>query len=321
MGITVKSMEGPSQQEDHREGKSVLNLIPGEVVEVRSEKEILATLDKNGTLEGLPFIAEMREYCGRRFRVLKHVTKIIVEGVGAGRIRNTAILAGVTCDGEANEGCRRTCPLLWKEAWLKRVNENNAQNGAVESIPLATENKLNIPEAVSVCQSVNLLEATSHIRKWDFRQYIWDMTSGTYKPSERVHSILNSLSLRIQRLLVGEKPPLLGGRLKRTPSATLNLQPGEPVEVKSKEEILATLDFMGRNRGLYFTPEMVKYCGKKLRVLKQLDKMVNEKTGELRKISNTVLLQGSTCDGKAHGGCQRLCYCLWREIWLTRVNE
>jgi len=317
----LKFGKGLSHFRARREAKSILNLSPGEVVEVRSEKEILASLDENGTLEGLPFIAEMRKYCGRRFRVLKHVTNIIVEGVGAGRIRNTAVLAGVTCDGQANEECRRTCPLLWKEAWLKRVNGNNAQNGMVESTHLATENKLDLPEVKSVCQSVNLLKATSPIRKWDFRQYVWDMTSGTYQPTERIHSILDSLSLRIQRLLVGERPPLLGGRLKRTPSATLNLQLGELVEVKSKEEILATLDFKGRNRGLHFTPEMVKYCGKRFRVLKQLDKMVNEKTGELRKISNTVLLQGSTCDGKAHRGCQRLCYCLWREIWLRRGND
>jgi hypothetical protein len=317
----VKFLKDLLRTRTHGEGKSILNLSPGELVEVRSEKEILATLDENGTLEGLPFIAEMRKYCGRRFRVLKHVTNIIVEGVGAGRIRNAAILAGVTCDGEANEECRRTCPLLWKEAWLKRVTDNNAQNVTVESVPLATKNKVDSAEVKSVCQAVNLLKATSPIRKWDFRQYVWEVTSGTYKPTESIHSILNLLSLRIQRMLVGNKPPPLGGRLRRTPSTTLNLQPGELVEVKSKEEILATLDFMGRNRGLYFTPEMVKHCGKKFRVLKPIDKMVIEKTGQLRKISNTVLLEGSTCDGKAHGGCQRLCYCLWREIWLRRVND
>lgn len=301
-------------------GRFALNLNPGEVVEVRGEAEILATLDANGTLEGLPFIAEMLRYCGKRFRVLRHVTNIIVEGVGAGRIRNTAILAGVTCDGEANEGCRRTCPLLWKEAWLKRVNGNNVQNETGDSVLWAAEDRL-VSEVKPVCQSVNLLKATSLVRKWDFRQYVWEMTSGTYRPMEGIYSILSSLSLRIQSLLVGKKPPLLSGRLKRTPSVVLNLQQGELVEVKSKEEILETLDIMGRNRGLYFTPEMVKHCGKKFRVLKQIDKMVDERTGKLRKISNTVLLEGAVCDGKSHGGCQRLCYCLWREIWLRRIND
>ncbi len=303
-----------------RENKTVLNLRFGEAVEVRDEREILATLDKKGTFEGLPFTVAMRKYCGKRFRVLRPVSKIIIEGVGAGRVRNTAILAGVTCDGEANEECLRTCLLLWKEAWLKRVEGNDSQDVKVESISSAIKNKPDLPEVTYPCQSANLLKATSPIHKWDFRQYVWDMTSGTYNPRERINSVLDLLSLRIQRLLVRQKTPLLGGRLKRTPSASLNLQPGELVEVKSKDEILATLDLMGRNRGLYFTPEMVKYCGNEFRVLKQLDKMVNEKTGELRKISSTVLLEGSRCDGKAHGGCQRLCYCLWREIWLRKVS-
>jgi hypothetical protein len=31
-------------------------------------------------------------------------------------------------------------------------------------------------------------------------------------------------------------------------------------------------------------------------------------------------LEGVTCDGKAHSGCPRTCYCLWREIWLERIN-
>jgi hypothetical protein len=297
------------------------NFSPGEAIEVRSEKEILATLDENGTLEGLPFIAEMRKYCGKKFKVLRRVTKIIVEGVGAGNIRNTVILKSVTCDGEANEGCDRTCLLLWKEAWLKRVDGNTRADQMADNRPPATEEESKgLPKVTPVCQSTDLLKAAVLIRKWDFRQYVGDVTSRTYGPIERISLLIASLSLQIQKLLVGKKPSSLSGTLRRTPSATLHLQPGELVEVKSKEEIIATLDSLGRNRGLYFTPEMVQYCGRKLRVLKRLDKMVNEKTGEMRKIANTVLLEGSRCDGKAHGGCQRLCYCLWREIWLRRID-
>ena len=101
----------------------------------------------------------------------------------------------------------------------------------------------------------------------------------------------------------------------------LNLRPGEIVEVKSREEILETLDFKGRNRGLQFMPEMFKYCGKRFRVLKRVDRMVVAASGKMRLIPNTVILEGVYCDGKAHGGCQRMCSCLWREIWLRRVND
>ena len=74
--------------------KPILNLKPGEVVEVRGESEIFATLDENCTLERLLFIPEMRKYCGRRYRVLKRVNKIIVEGIGMRLMKNTVILRG-----------------------------------------------------------------------------------------------------------------------------------------------------------------------------------------------------------------------------------
>ena len=109
-------------------------------------------------------------------------------------------------------------------------------------------------------------------------------------------------------------------RKRRTPTISLDLQPGEIVRVKSKKEILRTLNRTGMNRGLMFTPEMEKYLGKTFRVLKRLDKMIIEQTGIMRKIANTVLLDGAFCDGKAHKGCPRHCYCIWREIWLERTQ-
>lgn len=62
------------------QSRNFKRLQPGEVVQVRSENEILATLDRTSALEGLPFNEEMRKYCGRRFKVLKNVHKIIIEG-------------------------------------------------------------------------------------------------------------------------------------------------------------------------------------------------------------------------------------------------
>ena len=41
----------------------------GDLVEVRSPEEILATLDPNGELDALPFMPEMADFCGKRFRV------------------------------------------------------------------------------------------------------------------------------------------------------------------------------------------------------------------------------------------------------------
>lgn len=103
-------------------------------------------------------------------------------------------------------------------------------------------------------------------------------------------------------------------------SEALNLQPGEWVEVRSVKEIFATLDKEGKLKGLRFIPEMAKFCGKRFKVYKRLEKIILEATGELRTIKTpTVLLEGVFCDGKAHGGCDRSCFSFWREAWLKRV--
>ena len=101
----------------------------------------------------------------------------------------------------------------------------------------------------------------------------------------------------------------------------LNLEVNEWVQVRPEEEILATLDERSRLRGLYFMPEMKKFCGKKFRVYKKVKKIRLESTGEIRKIiSPTVFLVGVFCDGEFSGGCDRSCYLFWREAWLNRTT-
>ncbi len=100
---------------------------------------------------------------------------------------------------------------------------------------------------------------------------------------------------------------------------TLNLRPGELVEVKSLEEILATLDGERRNRGLLWMTGMSRYCGRRYRVHRRVERIMLESNGELRNMKNTVLLEGVMCDGAAFGGCDRSCFHFWREAWLRRV--
>jgi hypothetical protein len=54
---------------------SGLSLRAGEWVEVRSKEEILATLDKKGRQDELPFMPQMFAYCGQRSRVFKRAHK------------------------------------------------------------------------------------------------------------------------------------------------------------------------------------------------------------------------------------------------------
>ena len=110
-------------------------------------------------------------------------------------------------------------------------------------------------------------------------------------------------------------------RMPATTQETLGLQPGEWVEVKPIEEILATLDGNRRHRGLRWMTGMRKYCGKRFRVYRRVDKIMLETNGQLRKMKNSVLLEGVLCDGVEFGACDRSCFHFWREVWLRRVPE
>jgi hypothetical protein len=113
---------------------------------------------------------------------------------------------------------------------------------------------------------------------------------------------------------------LSGPRSKGSPLPPLKLRPGEWVEIRSKAEILETLDEEGKTAGLGIMPEMWQHCGQRFRVFKRLESFISEVTGELRTTKDTVLLEGGLCDGSAHGGCQRSCFFWWKEAWLKRVE-
>jgi hypothetical protein len=102
----------------------------------------------------------------------------------------------------------------------------------------------------------------------------------------------------------------------------LNLQPGDWVQVRSIDEISITLDKGGKYKGLFFMPEMEKFCGKKFKIFRRAEIIKLESTGEVRKLkSPTVLLEGVYCDGERHDGCDRACFHFWREAWLKRIPD
>jgi hypothetical protein len=85
-----------------------LGLRVGELVEVRSQEEILATLDERGELDALPFMPEMLRFCGQRFTVYKVAHKLCdtISATGMRRMRDAVHLTGVRCDGQAHGGCQ-----------------------------------------------------------------------------------------------------------------------------------------------------------------------------------------------------------------------
>ena len=97
---------------------------------------------------------------------------------------------------------------------------------------------------------------------------------------------------------------------------------GEWVEVRTKEEILRTLDKSGRLDGLPFMPQMFKYCGQRFMVQSRAYKTCDTVSGNYRgrQLPDAVHLD-IRCDGHAHGGCQANCLIFWKSAWLKPLEE
>src|SRR5215475_6681727 len=102
----------------------------------------------------------------------------------------------------------------------------------------------------------------------------------------------------------------------------MRLRPGDWVEVRSKEEILRSLDKNGRLEELPFMPQMFRYCGQRFRVYKRAHKSCDTISGKYfgRRLSDGIHLD-LRCDGQAYGGCQAACLIFWKEAWLKPIDE
>jgi hypothetical protein len=119
--------------------------------------------------------------------------------------------------------------------------------------------------------------------------------------------------------------PYREGRLDKTPREALGLRPGDLVQIKSYNEILETLSNKNKNRGLWFGPEMVPYCGSVRRVRARVARIVDEKTGKMMTLpGECLILEGVVCRAEYSERrlfCPRNLFPYWREIWLKRVED
>jgi hypothetical protein len=338
-------------------------LCAGNWVEVRSKDEILRTLDQDGRLEGLPFMPQMFRYCGQRFQVFKraHKTCDTVSGHYVGRRLSSAIHLDLRCNGQAYGGCQAACLIFWKEVWLKRVD--GAEDAKMPAIAnrLAKTSDIGCTEAdvwratkhglpgdqTYSCQATELLHFTEPLKWWDARQYIETYRSGNESLGQMLrgfaylvysYATLSNwrrlgrpgrwLYDRLQMVWGGNPFPRREGHIPvgaLTPRCDLCLKPGDLVRVKPLNEILATLDAAGSNRGLNFDAELVPYCGKTYRVKTRVEKFVDERTGKMRHLRTpAVMLEGAYCKSRYCGQrlfCPRSIHSWWREIWLERISE
>jgi hypothetical protein len=295
----------------------------------------------------------MLAFCGQRLQVAKsaHKTCDTIHKTGGRHMRNAVHLHGARCDGGSHGGCQADCMFFWKEAWLQRADRPIADprellGGCTEgdvrrSARAPGEDQSSDP--TWVCQTTKLYEATEPLKWWDARQYIRDVTSGNQNAWHMIKLLFaagyrNLAGLGVgyralvwlyntfQKLASGKPYPDARGLIPLgapTPSAELNLRPGEWVEVKSSDEIMQTINRNGFNRGMRYDMEMLKYSGDRYRVEKRVERILNEQTGKMMPMKTACIqLENVYCRAECTPlrlGCPRAMNTYWREIWLRRV--
>jgi hypothetical protein len=308
-----------------------LDLRAGELVEIRSWEEIVATLDSRGELDSLPFMPEMEAWCGRSARVFRRVDKIFdwITLSGLRRMRETVILEGLRCDGGYHSGCQADCPILWKEAWLRRASTKQKARPAQVASPstqldlrqFATRIDAETSETRFVCQLSRLPHATTPTPWNNPRNLLRELLSGNVRIGPFLAFIAIFAFNAVQRRLRGARFPVLAhSQSKTTPHAVLDIQPGELVQIKNKHEIEQTLNSQFKNRGLWFDKEMTRFCGGTYRVRARVDRQIDERTGKMTAFGTPcITLEGVTATGEYFEFAPLDERIYWREIWLERI--
>jgi hypothetical protein len=316
------------------------SLSHADVVEVRSPAEILATLDSRGTLDGLPFMPEMIQFCGKRFVVDRRGEKICdtIYPLASRRLPDTVLLEELRCAGSAHDGCQADCRIFWKEAWLRRVvspdglstaRDDAAQDQLTQLTQATTRRDSEAgdqPGPRYHCQATELHRASLPLRTFDPRPYVREFTSGNVGLI-RFLKVTARAAVRepLRKLGLDRKIPLRGSLRKSGLEPALNLQPGEVVKVKERNEIAATLTPHGKNRGLWFDEEMLPFCGRTFRVRQRVERFIDDRTAQMIELkTDSVTLEGAVCSGDrspVRWFCPREIYPYWREIWLERVES
>jgi hypothetical protein len=235
------------------------------------------------------------------------------------RVRGAVLLEGVRCDGRCHGGCQAACQLIWKEAWLQVPGaSSSAAPAAVGRPDLDAFTQLTVDgEPRYVCQMTEIIRASTPMSHRDPRHYWRDLVTGNV----RLAPLLAVLGVRVfnglnWRLGGSPWPVLTPLESDSSPHEEFGLQPGQLVRVKSKHAIESTLNRNRRTRGLEFGNDMLFCAGGSHRVAARVDRIVDERTGELLEFKTpSILLEGAHANGGTVLTPQNEFF-FWREIWL-----
>ena len=302
----------------------------GDWVLIRSADEIEATLSEDGSTDGLSFMPEMAACCGKRFRIGRAGTTVCInsESNYMGRIDDCFVLQmKYRCDGSFHGGCQMACQFLWKSSWLKSTNPpesvdavSDTDGGTGESELADRLSKLvKVSSEVYRCQATQLVQIAVPTPVHNIKQYADENRRSGIKLS----SIVRYAAGVVKKKVLRQSDSVIGTCQQKTPRSTQKLAVGDLVRVKSLEEIKATLNKNGCNRGLWFDPdEMAPLCGKELRVSRVIERLIDERNGKLREFpSHTVVLSEIACSGVFKRFCSRGLFHFWRTIWVEKIEE
>lgn len=276
---------------------------------------------------------EMLDWCGKPFRVQHRVVKTCVDGypMRCFPANDVVILDGPRCDGRAHGECKHGCRIFWKEAWLQPIDTGAARPEVTARRigELQARLKTKSDEQHYFCQSTELYKATrtfagSH-RLLTIRIALREIRAGDLSIFTLLGLYARWAFYRVLRVTGVDRR--IRGTCKRTPNEPLDLNPGDRVRIKSRAGIAETLNPHGRNRGMAICYEMTRCCGRVAEVDRRVDRLIDERTGVMRELSNTVALRNIEDDARLAeeclcayqlGDCPRGEQMYWREVWLER---
>jgi hypothetical protein len=295
-------------------------------------EEILATLDENGDLDGLPFMPEMLSMCGQSFRVSSRAERVCDTIIGgkSRSMNDTVFLEDLRCNGSAHGGCAAECRIYWKESWLTldspiaEATSTTSATALLERILQHTRQSDDPREPRYRCQATQALAASTPLSTKDIRSYLREYRVGNVSLPRFLLVLARAAVMEPGRKVrILPTFPLRGTGPKSIRTPVLGLQPGERVRVKSRAEIQATLNDKGNNRGLSFDREMLPFCGHEFQVRQRIQQLIDEKDGRMIQLtSDCVTLEGAVCSGErstCRWFCQRSLFPYWREGWLERI--
>ena len=209
-------------------------------------------------------------YFGKRLPVAARVERACdtITYSGACRMPDTVILDDIRCDGSGHGGCQAGCRIYWKEAWLRRVADDQSvaftpDEGFERLRDLAMENSHPTTAKSGTtdiyrCQATEFLRSTVPLGWWDARSFLREVSS-------RNVSLWTFVRV-MSRLVVDETARRMGLKSSRpfrprtappVESAPKGIRAGASVRVRSPGEIAETLGHDGKLRGLWFDREML----------------------------------------------------------------